>query len=296
MYHAAAPSPNALPLAPNLLPCRLATNRAGSDPPVPRFIRPCRVPHEARLPLDTFILNLGAFLIGLSKAGFGGGLGMVVTPLLVLFLPPREVVALMLPLLIAGDIATLCFYWRGWDRRNVLVLFPGAVLGIAIGMALMGRLPDDEFKLAIGVIALVLAGLQLARQRFASRAQAGKGRLWVGVGAGVATGTMSALAHLGGLIATLYLLPQQLGNRAFVATSTVIFFLINLTKVPAYAYGGLLTWQTLATDVWLIPSIVVGAFTGAALNKRIPARQFAYIVLLLVFLTGLKLVWDYLAA
>jgi uncharacterized membrane protein YfcA len=243
--------------------------------------------------LEFFILHLGAFIIGLAKAGFGGGLGMIVTPLWVLVISPREAVGLMLPLLLIGDIATLSFYWRGWDRRNILALFPGAVIGILIGMQLMGALPDREFKLVIGILALVFGIAQGIRQHLVTEAVSGK--LWVGFFAGIGTGTISALAHLGGLITTLYLLPQHLANRTFVATSTVVFFLINATKVPAYIANDLITRASLIQDLAYIPAVILGAVVGVAVNKRIPRKQFAYIVLFFVLATGVKLVWDYAA-
>ena len=105
--------------------------------------------------MELFVLHLGAFIIGLAKAGFGGGLGMVVTPLWVLVIAPREAIGIALPLLIVGDIATLWLYWKGWDWRNVFALFPGAAIGIFIGMQFMGFLPDNEFRLVIGILALV---------------------------------------------------------------------------------------------------------------------------------------------
>lgn len=219
---------------------------------------------------------------------------MVVTPMLVLFLPPRDVIGLVLPLLLVGDAATLFFYWKEWDRKNVLALFPGAVVGIALGVALIDILPDREFKLVIGILALVFGTGQGMRQWLVPHAEAFRGHRGIGIVAGFLTGTISALAHQGGLVATLYLLPQHLGNRIFVATSTVIFFLINITKVPPYLYGGLITTETIMRDLWLVPGVLLGALVGVYLNRRIPQRLFAWIVLFFVLATGVKLVWDYI--
>ncbi len=240
------------------------------------------------------MLHFGAFIIGLAKAGFGGGLGMIVVPMWVLYFAdtePTYLVGLMLPLLIMGDVSTLFFYWRGWDRRNIVVLFPGAVVGIVLGMNLMGVLPDAEFKLLIGVAALAFGVGQALRERMVTTAFGG--RTWIGFLAGVGTGTISALAHLGGLITTLYLLPQRLTNHAFVATATIIFFMINMTKVPFYITQDLLTGDIMMLALTMIPSIVVGAVLGAYLNKRIPKKQFAWIVLFFVIASGVKLIWNY---
>jgi uncharacterized protein len=218
---------------------------------------------------------------------------MIVAPMWVLVISPREAVGLLLPLLIIGDIATLAFYRTEWDWRNVLSLFPGSVIGIFIGMQLMGMLPDAEFKFVIGILALVFGIGQGIRQWLVTEAV--RGKPLVGFIAGIGTGTISALAHLGGLITTLYLLPQQMTNRAFVATSTVIFFLINMTKVGPYISNDLITMASLERDLTFIPAVIVGALVGVVVNKRIPQKQFAWVVLFFVVATGVKLVWGYFA-
>ncbi len=59
------------------------------------------------------IAGLG-FLIGLSKAGFGG-LGTLLTPLLSLVLPVNLAVGVLLPMLMVGDAFALYTYWRESD-------------------------------------------------------------------------------------------------------------------------------------------------------------------------------------
>lgn len=70
-------------------------------------------------------LVAGAILIGISKAGFGGGPGMLVPPLLALFIEDARIaVGLLLPLLLATDVFALRFYWGRWDKRNVVPIDP----------------------------------------------------------------------------------------------------------------------------------------------------------------------------
>ena len=79
---------------------------------------------------ELVLLHLSAFLIGLSKAGFGGGTGIVVGPILLLILPAKETIGLMLPLLFACDIVSLYFYWKKWDWSNLVVLIPLSLIHI----------------------------------------------------------------------------------------------------------------------------------------------------------------------
>ncbi|HIE53250.1 MAG TPA: sulfite exporter TauE/SafE family protein [Armatimonadetes bacterium] len=239
--------------------------------------------------METSLLHLSAVLIGVSKAGFGGGTGVLVTPLLTLVLPPKEVVALMLPLLLATDILSLGYYWRRWDTRNVVALMPGALLGILLGGRLLGMLSDLALKRIIGVLACLFAGLQILRERLPSAVEGYQPRYWHGLGAGMVTGLSSTLAHVGGVITSMFLLPQKLPNRTFVGTTTLLYFLINGSKMPVYLGLGLIDLPLLRRDLPLLPTLALGVLLGIWLNRRVSATLFSRIVLAFVLLTGIKL-------
>ena len=77
-----------------------------------------------------YVLAVIAILIvGISKGGFGGGLGMVAVPLMSLAISPFDAAAILLPMLCIMDIAGLKAYWRRWDRRNLLIIIPGGWSG-----------------------------------------------------------------------------------------------------------------------------------------------------------------------
>ena len=86
------------------------------------------------------IAGLGIYLVGLSKAGFGGGLGILTTPLAViafnrLHKEPVFAIGVVLPLLCAADLFSI-YYYRGKARRqNLKYLLPGVVVGTIRGGA-----------------------------------------------------------------------------------------------------------------------------------------------------------------
>ena len=55
--------------------------------------------------------------MGLSKAGFATGLGMLSTPLVAQALPARTAIGVVLPLLCLADVFTLAVYWKRWQAR-----------------------------------------------------------------------------------------------------------------------------------------------------------------------------------
>jgi uncharacterized membrane protein YfcA len=235
------------------------------------------------------ILCLGAFLIGVSKAGFGGGAFLVVPPLVSLVLPPREGLGLLLPLLLATDVMAMVRYRGLWDRRCVGLLLPPALAGIALGGQLLQVIPSELLVRVIGLLALIFGGAQLVQARRPAPADEAQFRPWMGAALGFGAGVTSTLAHLGGVLTTIYLLPQRLGPAQFVATCTLIYFFMNAAKLPAYARQDLLPAAIWRQDGLLLPALVAGVLVGFALNGRVSPRRFNAILIGIVFVTGLYL-------
>jgi len=215
---------------------------------------------------------------------------VLVTPLLASILPAKEAVGLMLPLLSATDVASLVYYWGKWDRRNVLTLLPGAVVGILLGSTLLGVMSDVVLKKTIGGAACVFVLVSFYRDRMVGSGRAFRPEYGHGVFAGAATGLVSTLAHVGGVVTSMYLLPQHLTNRAFVGTTTAVYFLINLIKFIPYVMLGLVHEGVLRRDLVLVPGVVVGVLMGIWANRHLSRRGFSRVVLVLVLATGIKLI------
>ena len=73
------------------------------------------------------------FLVGLSKGGLGGAMAVIAVPLIALAIPPVQAAAIMLPILIVMDMVSLWAWRHHSDRRTLVIMLPGAVIGIAIG-------------------------------------------------------------------------------------------------------------------------------------------------------------------
>jgi uncharacterized membrane protein YfcA len=93
---------------------------------------------------------LGAFLIGLSKAGFATGLGMLTTPLLATAVPARQAIGIILPLLCFADLLTLSAFWKKWNLELIRVPFYGALGGIALGMGFVNVISERFLRLSSG--------------------------------------------------------------------------------------------------------------------------------------------------
>jgi len=197
---------------------------------------------------------------------------------------------MMLPLLFACDVVSLFFYWRKWDKLNIIFIVPGAVVGIGIGSIFLGRFADRILAKMIGITAIGFALLQILRHQLMRRNKQFKPQLWQGISVGAATGFFSTVAHLGGVLTMMFLLVQQLENQVFVATAALIYFSINLFKIPVYLKLNVMNTKILLRILPFLPLIAVGTMLGVYLNRRTSAKMFSRIILTIVFLTGIRLI------
>lgn len=231
-------------------------------------------------------------LVGIGKGGFGGG-ALAGVPLLSLVITPAEAAAIMLPVLILMDALGVGAYHRQVDWRVLLTMAPGALVGIALGGLAFGLLDAALMRLLIGLLAVgFVLDHALGGLRPRTRQRPGPA---LGVLAGLASGFTSTLAHAGGPPSQMYLLPLQLEKTVYVATTVILFALINATKLVPYALLGLFGETNLTTSLALAPLAAIGTGLGIWLHHRIPPVLFYRIAYGLVGVSGAKLVFDGLA-
>lgn len=233
-----------------------------------------------------------AIFAGISKGGFGSGAAFVSAAILAILYDPGTALAVMLPLLMLIDLATLGPYWRKWNLRDALLLIAGGLPGVALG-ALLFRVADaDLLRLLIGGISLAFVLWQLARARGWVQLSARSLPASAGLTAGVAAGFTSFVSHAGGPPVAVYLLTQGLSKTAYQATTVLVFWAINIAKFIPYAFLGLFTWQTTMANLALAPFAVLGAWLGVRAHGWVSERVFFGLTYVLLTLTGTKLVWD----
>lgn len=239
------------------------------------------------------IAALAVLFIGLSKAGFGGGLGMLTTPLCALAFPPRDAIGIILPLLCAGDIFSLYYYWGKWERQNLKFLVPGVVVGVVIGVHFIGRFSPRQLNFAIGIIAVAFVVFQVFREKIFRAEGAFKPNHAVGVPCGVGTGITSSFAHGAGPVVSMFLVPQQLPKEIYVGTTVLVFTWVNWIKVPFFVVNEVITSATLLKSLYFLPLVPIGVWAGVRLNRRFSEQAFATFVLATILLTGLQLIFNF---
>lgn len=244
------------------------------------------------------------FLIGMTKSGFGSGVGLMVVPMMTLAMPhimperQRGTLGLVLPLLVAGDLLAVYQYRKLFSREIIRRLMRGTIMGLIAGGLLLAwfhnRPPSMAtllIRLEIGAEAVILVSLNWWRA-FRGNRQKYQPAAWKDDAVGAFAATSSTLAHAAGPIISLYLLPQQLGRDLFVGTSAIYFFIVNTAKLPVYWYGNLFKEASPVFTFRFLPVVFTGALFGWWVKSRINDRLFSTIVYTVTFVLGWYLLLD----
>lgn len=234
---------------------------------------------------------LAAALVGLSKGGLPA-IGMLAVPVLSLQMSPLKAASLLLPIFVLTDGVSVYLYRRQFSARNLRVLIPGALLGIAVGWATAAWLSDRFVGLLVGLIGLVFC-LNAWLRRSDTDAPPRVPPTSHGVFWGALTGFTSFVSHAGAPPFQVYVLPQKLDKLVFVGTSTILFAVVNAAKIIPYQQLRPYSMADLHTAAWLIPAALLGTLAGAWLTKKIHGVWFFRLVQGGLFVVSLKLVADY---
>jgi uncharacterized membrane protein YfcA len=242
-------------------------------------------------PLLWVFAALGAFMVGVSKAGITGLSILSIALFNHVFPSSKQASGLVLPLLIFGDFVAVFSYRKHTQWHYLWRLFPWTAAGVVLGYFTLGRISDHSARIMIGWIIVSLAALSFWR-RYASAPndEAATFHWSVGAAIGVTAGFITLVANAAGPLMAIYLVAMRLPKMEYVGTAAVFFMLLNLFKVPFMVDLGLITVQSFSFNLALAPAVLLGALAGRWLLKRVNQNLFEQLVLLLSAIGGILLI------
>jgi uncharacterized protein len=243
-------------------------------------------------PLLWFFAALGAFMVGVSKAGITGLSILSIALFNHVFPSSKQASGLVLPLLIFGDFVAVFAYRKHTQWHYLWRLFPWTAAGVVLGYFTLGRISDHTARILIGWIIVSLALLSFWRRYVAAPAEekAASFHWSVGAAIGMTAGFITLIANAAGPLMAIYLVAMRLPKMEYVGTAAVFFMLLNLFKVPFMVDLGLITTQSFSFNLMLAPAVLLGALAGRWLLKRVNQNLFEQLVLLLSAIGGILLV------
>jgi uncharacterized membrane protein YfcA len=242
-------------------------------------------------PLQWICAVLGAFMVGISKAGITGLSILSVALFTHVFPSSKQASGLVLPLLIFGDWVAVLSYRTHTQWRFLWKLIPWTAAGVVLGYFALGHISDRTARSIIGLIIVSLCALSYWRSlRIQTQETAGTWHWTLAAALGVIAGFMTLIANAAGPLMAIYLIAMRLPKMQFMGTAAVFFMVLNLFKVPFMVKLGLITAQSFEFNLMLAPAVLLGALVGRWLFMRINQELFEKLVLGLSAVAGILLI------
>lgn len=235
------------------------------------------------------ILFVCAVLIGINKTCIPG-IGPLPVVLLALSFPAAKSTGIQLIMLCMADLMAVSYYRKKANWNIILKLIPFALCGIALGSFVMRFFDDNGLRLAIGIIILSMVGLNFVRRKFL-KADMIPSHWIFSLLIGLAAGFSTQVANAAGPVMAIYLLSMQLPKEEYLGTGAWYFMILNFLKLPVFIWEGRIVLESLYIDLCMLPAIVLGAFLGIVIAKKISQQAFELVVQILIVISALKLLF-----
>ena len=214
------------------------------------------------------------FAASLARGFSGFGAALIFIPLASALLGPKVAVPL---LLVADGVMTVGMIpgaVRKADRRDVLTMAVGALVGVPAGTWLLTTLDPLVLRWGIVALASLMLALLLSGWRYRGRP---KPPLTVLVG--LISGFFSGAAQVGGPPVVAYWLGGTIPASTVRANIVFFFAVTSALGAIGYVWGGLITLHILLLALLIAPVYGFGAWAGSRMFGLASDQTFRRICL-----------------
>lgn len=226
------------------------------------------------------VVGVAGFVARLSGFGFG----LIVVPVMSLFIGPRDAV------IISTLVGLLSSMNQAWlerahaDVTTVRTLFVAACAGMPFGLAVFVLVPEHVLRAVLGVT-VVAAALVLARGFTLGHASRR-----ADLGLGFVSGVLNTSVSTNGPPLVFLLQARRFEPPAFRGTIARVFFYSNIISVLLFAAAGKVTGPAAVMSVLSLPVLFVMQWVGTRSAGLVRGDRFRVLVLVLLFLSGISAV------
>jgi uncharacterized protein len=231
------------------------------------------------------LLMLAALVAGMARGFSGFGAALIFVPLAAALAGPK--IAAPILVVIDGVFASYLIpsAWKLGDRRDVSLMFAGAMIGVPIGTAILSLFAPLTLRWLIAGMAAAMLLLLLSGWRYRGRPHA-----LATVAVGAVSGLFSGIAQIGGPPVVSYWLGTETAQAKLRANVILYFAASSILSLTTYVWGGLMTLQVLKFALFAGPAYGLGTLAGTRLfGHASPAVFRASTLILIAFAVLLSL-------
>ena len=251
--------------------------------------------------MEVLIISIVAFLAALLTFFSGFGLGTILTPVMLIFFPPEIAISLTGIVHFCNNIFKLTII-GGQFNKEVLIKFgiPAVLFAFAGSCALFFISNDTLFthhlfvnktdvsylQFFIAIILIFFALIDLIP--FFKKLKFNKSILPIG---GILSGFFGGLTGNQGALRSAFLIKMNLEKSVFIATTVVISFFVDLTRISVYIskIKDFEISNYLILGLAAIISAIAGSFIGFKSLKKITLNFIRNLVAIMILLIAFLL-------
>ena len=235
------------------------------------------------------IIFVAVIIGGIFKGIVGLGLPIVSIAILLNFLPPTTVLAIVVVPIVVTN------FWQavraGFDlaivRRFWLMIFTFLLFFISTTYFVVGFDPRVMFGI-LGTCVTIFAASNLVRPQ--AHPLSPQTERWAGPLAGALGGLLGGVSAVWGPPMIMYFVLIQLPRDILIRSIGLIWLVGSVPLVLGYWSNGILNTQTLPLSIYACLPGLIGLWVGGRLRDHINQETFRKVMLVVLFLIGLNLI------
>lgn len=236
------------------------------------------------------IVLAAGFVVGVTGMGFV----IVSAGVLSLLLTPKGAIILMS--IMVPPVTMVQLYHHRAHAQALRPLTPLLVMsgiGVLLGVVLFSVLPGRVIGALMGSVILSFVVLKLLGR--VPEISAAHARV-AGPAIGLVGGVLSSTSGLSGPLFATYLVALRVPPRPFAFTINAIYSVLTTVRFLGFALAGAVTSTLLMMGAALLAPALVGQWLGLRFQHSRSVRTLEMAVIVMLLLTGLKLLFDSLIA
>jgi uncharacterized membrane protein YfcA len=229
--------------------------------------------------LTLVLLAVAGLIAGMARGFSGFGAALIFVPLAGALAGPKLAGPILL--IVDGILATSLIpgAWGLGNRREVLVMAAGALIGIPAGTMILQSFAPLTLRWLISGMAASMLALLLSGWRYR-----GEPHPLATAGTGLVSGLFSGIAQIGGPPVVSYWLGTGIEPSRLRANFILYFALSTIITLVSYLRAGLITHDVLALALVAGPTYGTGIFLGSRMFGLASIKVFRGASLVLIAL------------
>ena len=158
--------------------------------------------------------------------------------------------------------------------------------GVILAVWLGDYISEHFFKQLMAVIVIVSGIIMIFHEQLKITQK--NETLLVAPSLGLLSGFTTMIGNLAGAFTNLYFLAMKFPKKKFIGTAAMLFFMINLFKLPFHIYiWKTIDYDSLNTSLGLVPFVIMGFGVGLIGIKYLNELHFKRYIIFMTILSAI---------